>query len=297
MTDSNIADIIEEMPHAQKERLAFIDFSLQFFGHISRHDLVHRFQTGLAACTRDFATYRELAGKNLILDHSTKQYYRTDDFEAIFEHPPEVILTSLSRGFGNGISHQVQPSEQCFDAIQLIHPDTNIIAALMRAIHNQRACTVGYVSVSSGETQRDFIPHAIINNGHRWHVRGYDCKNNQFRDFVCTRFTSVEINDKRVMANQMDAADIQFHQQVELILIPHPSMQNPMAIEMDYGMQNGEKILRTRAALAAYVLRQWQVDCSEGYKFTGQGCQLALKNTQVLQRIENPMLAPGYNLR
>jgi hypothetical protein len=140
----NNTEIINEMPHAQRERLAFIDFCLQFFGHITRSDLVSRFQTGLAACTRDFAAYRELANNNLILDHSTKQYYRTAQFVSLFKYQPDIILQSLSRGFGNGISHTTQPSDQCFDAVQLIHPDSSIIAALMRSIHNQQMCEVGY---------------------------------------------------------------------------------------------------------------------------------------------------------
>lgn len=293
-TQEQTIEFINELAHAQKERLAFIDFSLQFFAYVSRNDLVTRFQTGLAACTRDFAMYRDLAPDNLWLDHSTKRYMRTDSFSALFEHPPEVILTSLSRGFGNGISNLVQPSEQCFDAIQLIHPDSEIIAALMRGIHNNMVCHISYVSVSSGESQRDFAPHALINNGHRWHVRGYDYKHHAFRDFVCTRFTHVSVSDEHPSADQMDAADEQFHRQVDLVLIPHPSINNSLAIEMDYAMQYGQKVIRTRAALAAYVLRQWQVDCSEGYRFVGQGCQLALENRAILSQIENPTLAPGY---
>jgi hypothetical protein len=47
--------------------------------------------------------------------------------------------------------------------------------------------------------------------------------------------------------------------------------------------------------LAAYLLRQWQVDCSEEHKFIGQGCQLALANTKELVDIENMALAPGFN--
>jgi len=289
-------DLINNLPHAQKERLAFIDFSLQFFGHITRNDLVERFQTGLAACTRDFAMYRDLAYDNLWLDHSSKQYLRKDSFIALFEHPSDVILTSLSRGFGNGISHYVQPSEQCFDAIQLIHPDSEIIASIMRGIHNQKVCLVNYVSVSSGESQRQFVPHAMINNGHRWHVRGYDCKHQDFRDFVCTRFTAVEVTDQTASAEQTQAADVQFHRNIDLILIPHPSISNSLAIEMDYDMHDGQKIISTKASLAAYVLRQWQVDCSHGYRFVDQGCQLALENTDVLSYIDNPTLAPGYNI-
>jgi hypothetical protein len=291
----NNTEIINEMPHAQRERLAFIDFCLQFFGHISRNDLVTRFQTGLAACTRDFAAYRDLAAKNLLLDHSTKQYYRTSEFRPLFKYEPDIILHSLSRGFGNGISNYTQPSEQCFDAVQLIHPDSSIIAALMRAIHNQQLCEVDYVSISSGESKRQLVPHALINNGHRWHVRAYDCKNESFRDFVCTRFTSITTLESEPDAHQLSGADSQFHQMINLVLIPHPSIKNPMAIEMDFAMANGRKIMPTRAALAAYILRQWQVDCSEGHRITGQGCQLALENTDVLQRIENPSLAPGYS--
>jgi hypothetical protein len=65
---------------------------------------------------------------------------------------------------------------------------------------------------------------------------------------------------------------------------------------MDFAMYNGRKVMHTRAALAAYILRQWQVDCSEGHRITGQGCQLALQNLEVLRRIENPSLAPGYSM-
>ena len=290
----NTTEIINDMPHAQRERLAFIDFCLQFLGHITRNDLVTRFETGLAACTRDFAAYRELASTNLVLDHSTKQYFRTAEFVPLFKYQPDVILQSLSRGFGNGVSHATQPSEQCFDAVQLIHPDSSIIAALMRGIHKQVVCEVGYVSVTSGESVRQFVPHALINNGHRWHVRGYDCKNQGFRDFVCTRFTHITATDEAVLSHQVASADVQFNQMVNLTIIPHPSIQNPLAIEMDFAMRDGKKIMPTRAALAAYILRQWQVDCSEGHRIRGQGCQLALENIDVLQRIENPTIAPGY---
>ena len=39
---------LDLLTHAQKERLAFIDFSLQYFGQVARIDLIQRFKTGLA---------------------------------------------------------------------------------------------------------------------------------------------------------------------------------------------------------------------------------------------------------
>ena len=285
---------LTELNHSQRERLAFIDFSLQYFGHVSRNDLIQRFKTGLAASTRDFSAYKELAPNNLVLVHQTKNYHRTNDFKPVFSHDPEVILTSLSRGFGNGISSGIQPSEQCFDAVRLVHPKADVIAALMRAIHNKQPIKCGYVSVTSGESERVLVPHAIVNNGHRWHVRAFDRKHQQFRDFVCTRFTYVELINQDINTVEGRNYDEQWQLKVTLTLVPHPSIAQSQAIQMDYGMEDGKLRLEVRAALAAYLLRQWQVDCSEGFKFTGQGCQLALQDRDVLVGVENTSLAPGY---
>lgn len=284
---------LAELTHAQKDRLAFIDFSLQFFGQVARTDLIQRFSTGLAASTRDFCTYKDLAPQNLILRHQTKNYHRTDDFQAVFKHDPEVILAALSRGFGNGISTGVKPSEQCFDAVRLIHPNVAIIGCIMRAIHNKQAIKCGYVSVSSGETERGLVPHSIVNNGHRWHVRAYDRKSNRFRDFVCTRFTFVDLIHGPVHVHEASPYDQQWQQIVDIVLVPHPDIKQSMAIEMDYNMTDGMLSIQLRAAVAAYVLRQWQVDCSLDHTEKYLGCQLALANPEVIKLIENISLAPG----
>ena len=291
---SSSTDVIDSFSLAQRERIAFIDFNLQFFGKIARSDLIKRFKTGLAASTRDFAAYKEIANANLHLDHSTKQYWRTPTFEPLFQFSADSILQSVSKGFSDGITAMTQPSQQCFDAVVLIHPNVHIIAALMRCIHNAMACKVRYVSISSGESERIILPHAIVNNGHRWHVRAFDEKSSSFRDFVCTRFTSVEMTEQTAQTPQTLQFDEQFNKHVSLVLMVHPDIKHPQAIQMDYAMRGGEKVMQVRAALAAYVLRQWQVDCSYEHRILNQGCQLALKNHEVLSQIENPQLAPGY---
>ncbi|MCW8107797.1 WYL domain-containing protein [Alteromonas ponticola] len=286
-------DKLQELSHSQRERLAFIDFSLQYFGAISRQDLISQFATGLAACTRDFTLYRELAPENLILNHPSKRYLRCEAFKPLFPHDPDVILTSLSRGFGNGLSSQFRASEQCLHAMQLIHPDSAIIGQLMRAIINRYPIDVNYVSVASGAKSRTMVPHAIVNNGHRWHVRAFDCEHGTFRDFVCTRFKSIQPAKRDIMERESVISDSGWQQLVSLELAPHPEIARPEAIYMDYAMQNGKKVVTIRAALAAYLLRYWQVDCSAKYRIRGQGCQLALANLDVLQQIENAHLAPG----
>ena len=61
---------LEQISYAQKQRLAFIDFSLFFKGHLSRQDLLDKFEVGLSAASRDFTTYKELVPNNLYYDNS-----------------------------------------------------------------------------------------------------------------------------------------------------------------------------------------------------------------------------------
>jgi predicted DNA-binding transcriptional regulator YafY len=163
----------------------------------------------------------------------------------------------------------------------------------MRAIHNKQAVKCGYVSISSGETERALVPHSIVNNGHRWHVRAYDRKGNSFRDFVSSRFTFVSGLEGPVHVHEASPYDQQWQQIVDIVLVPHPQIKQSKAIEMDYNMSDGKLSLQLRAAVAAYVLRQWQVDCSAEHTESQLGCQLALANSEALELIENISLAPG----
>lgn len=67
--------VIEGLNYAQRERLTYIDFCLEYFGQISRTELTEKFQTGLASCSRDLAMYRELAPGNAVLTHKKKNIY------------------------------------------------------------------------------------------------------------------------------------------------------------------------------------------------------------------------------
>ncbi len=284
--------------HAQQQRLAFIDFCLQYFGQMARADLVQHFNTGLASGTRDFTLYKELAPNNLILKHQTKLYYRSDKFIPLFEHDPQTILTSLCRGFGDGFTAKIKASETCFDAIRLIHPNSDTIATLMRAIQHQQVINCQYVSLSSGASHRELIPHAIVNNGHRWHIRAFDRKSNGFRDFVCTRFLNINISinetTKPVQSHELSAADIAWMTILPIILKPHPQLNHPLAIELDYNMSNGKVALEVRAALVGYLLQQWQVDCSKNYQLDEKCHPLALDNIEILTNHDNALLAPGF---
>ena len=91
---------VESLSHGQRERLAYIDFRLYFFGEIGRPDLSGRFGVAPAGATRDLALYREIAPQNIEFDGSNKIYRIGKDFAPLFEHASQRVLSALASAFG-----------------------------------------------------------------------------------------------------------------------------------------------------------------------------------------------------
>ncbi|KLV05226.1 transcriptional regulator [Photobacterium aquae] len=280
---------------AQRERLAFIDFALYFLGEVTRKDLIDRFAVGHAATTRDFALYKEIIPNNLKLDMRSKKYYKQPEFTPLFELDLSKTLATIALGYGDGFSgHQDFPIS-CESPKSLTVPRTPIMAALCEGIYRNKLIEIAYFSTSSGKSTRVIAPHSLVNSGNRWHVRSFDRKNNQFMDVVCNRVISALLLEDSPQSHERIESDRQWQKFIELELIPHPKQNNPEAIELDFEMKNGKKIIEARAALAGYLLRKWEVDCSQdGSLHHTVGYQLALANPQALYQVTSACLAPGY---
>lgn len=285
---------LSQIGFAQKHRLAYIDFSLMFKGSIYRQDLINRFEVGLSAGSRDFKVYKELAPNNLQYDTKEKRYFQTEQFKALFEHDATKTLVKLANDISDG-----------FDAIGDVHfpvespsnlnvPDISIVARLVQAVINNKAVNIIYTSLSSGSKSREIVPHSIVDNGLRWHVRAFDRQSKSFRDFVLTRISKVALKDTPV-SKEMATEDNDWQRLIPLQLVPHPkNVTHPTAIELDYAMENNQRIVNVRAAMAGYLLRRWNVDCSEDAKLKGPECQLWLKNSASVANNSNMVIAPGF---
>lgn len=290
---SNQTSELPNIQYAQRERLAFIDYCLEYVGKVSRTTLVAHFDVGVASCSRDFKLYTSLAPHNVTFTHRDKYYYRTEEFNPLFNHEPSVVLKSLAEGFGDGFANPRVQIDWIFDAPALILPKPELVGMLTRAIASESALMICYHSLSSGESERIIVPHAIVNNGQRWHVRAFDLQSQSFKDFVCTRIEHVSSSDHAIDEAQTARADDQWQQKVSLELVPHPKLKHRKSIELDFGMQEGKRIIKTRSALAGYLLRYWNVDCSDDARLPAEQNQLWLKNTQIKSVIKNIRLAPG----
>lgn len=286
---------LERLPLVQRERLSHIDFKLYFLGELRRADVVARFETGPAGATRDIAQYREIAPENLELEPATKAYRPSADFVPLFEHSPHRVLTALSQGFGEGIGDQLRPMIRCEFPNALSLPSMAVLAPITRAINRGKAVRLGYTSVQSGQTEREIVPVALVDIGIRWHVRAFDRRSGQFRDFVFTRMDSPTVlEDSPVRREETAEHDVQWSRIIELELVPHPQHPRPEIVRMDYDMPDGVLKVNVRAANAGYMLRRWNVDCSTDHHLQGLEYALWLRDSLALYGASNAGLAPGY---
>lgn len=286
------------LSQSQLERLVYIEFRAYFLGEIKRSDIIERFGVASAAATRDLTQYRELSADNIILDQSTKIYLAKNDFKPIFPHVPEHVLTALSQGFGEAASDKTKPLLQCEVMKGLSRPKVEILAQVSRAIFRKKIVRIDYNSFSSGKTTREIAPFALVNNGDRWHVRAFDRRANEFRDFVITRITNpFVIEDSKPKEHELSTQDISWSRLIELELVPHPNHTNHHEIiKMDYEMSDGVLKVVVRATMTGYLLRQWCVDCSPNHSIHAEECRLWLKNHPVLYGVDSAKLAPGYSM-
>lgn len=291
---------LNEYSQAQQERLFYIDFRLLFLGSVNRNDLVQRFGIKEAAATRDLAAYKKVAIANTIYDNQQKNYLKLDSFAPLFNYTTNQALTVLSEGIGDhfvGVHKAMIYSET---PTKLHNPVIKILATLSTAIHQQKSVKIDYCSTSSGTTTREFVPFALVDNGLRWHIRGYDRKHGRFGDFLLTRISEAKLLNDDISDHEKRDNDNQWNRIVEMEIVPHPNPQNlkhPEAIEIDYGMQDGLLKVNVRAAVAGYVLRRWNVDCSEDHQLKGKEYHLWLKNTAALYGVDNLAIAPGYETK
>lgn len=288
---------IDNLSASQRERLAYIDFRLYFLGEVRRQDLLDRFGIAPAVATRDFAQYKELFLANIEFDGKTKSYIIGKNFSPAFSHILERVLSALTQGFGDGVNPMGGAQLNCELPPVLNRPSMNILAPVSRAIHLGRAIQIKYQSHTSGGSKREIVPFALANDGLRWHVRAFDRKSKEFRDFVLTRMIEAAvINDRPIEQLERPSEDIQWNRIVELDLVPHPNQEHPEVVEADFGMTDGVLHVKIRAAIAGYVLRQWIVDCTPKHSLKGKEYRLWLRNHLALYGVNSALFAPGYEI-
>lgn len=271
---------------SQDRRLEFIDFRLRWDGRLNRGDLTDFFGISVPQASLDIAKYMELAPGNLTYDRSSRTYVASTSFSPLFpasdaERYLNELLAKCSglNAEQNSFLAWAPPVATVPSPGRTLRAD--VLVGLLRAIREGCAIHVLYQSMTSpGPTARTLTPHALAHDGFRWHVRAYCHVRKAFRDFVIARILEISGFDK---AEVKSDGDKEWHTIVPLVLVPHPKLSeaHKRAVELDFGMRDGQVEFQCRQAFLFYALRHLRLDLHGHVKPEAQ--QIALKNRTAVE--------------
>ncbi len=240
------------------QRKLFIELLAWWEGAVTNKQLTEQFDISRQQAHLDFTSYNEQLPGNLIkISHGFKPskefvaYYISEDINQYLQWFSTKQIHHYS-SISSEVSHLALPTRRV---------SVEVIRVLVKAIRQRKRMETNYISLSNPESDgRIFHPHTLVNTGLRWHVRGFCEKSQQYRDLVLSRFRGrAEILDGPY---QDDSGDLGWQTYIPLVLQPDPrlSVEKKAVLIHDYQMEGGQLILKTRAALASYLLRELQVN-------------------------------------
>jgi predicted DNA-binding transcriptional regulator YafY len=247
-------------------RYRLIEIIALWEGRLTTNHLCNTFGIGRQQASGDINNYiREIAPGNLEYDRTLKGYRPTPQFT------PKVTLgvvddylhlmarnKELSSAFEQ-LSLQITNTEVLHVPTRNEEPET--IRPIVTAARQQKRLDVDYVSIQNPSREgRIIVPHTLVYTGFRWHVRAWCEKNQEYRDFVLSRFRGIP--DMMEASPNGAENDTAWNTRVTLKIKPDPRLKKEQraVIANDYGMKRGVLKIETRAALAQYVLQALRIE-------------------------------------
>lgn len=266
---------------SQERRLEFIDFRLRWDGRLNRGDLMDFFGVSVPQASLDISRYTELAPDNLIYDRSSRVYVATDSFIPVYSSSDATRYLNELLAHVSGVDSGASSFLAWAPSVATVPSPgrtfrIEVLVALLKAIREGGAIRVLYQSMTRPQaTARTLSPHALAHDGFRWHARAFCHTRQEFRDFVIARMLGIE-GFESAAARADD--DVEWKTFVPLVLVPHPKLSesHKRAIELDFGMKDGQVTFECRQAFLFYALRHLRLDLEDSAKPEAQ--QISLRN-------------------
>ena len=261
-----------------ERRLEFIEFVSYWEGTINRSHIMERFGVSAQQASSDLTAYQQIAPGNLRYDLSSKRYVSTDEFECKLIKPdPDRYLGQLTALTTHAIELEDTwlNSAPVADVIPIPtrRVDPVILFGILKAIRSKKSIEIKYQSLNTSTPNtewRRITPHAFASDGFRWHMRAYCHRDNRFKDFLLSRCSGTRDQSEPGPGVESDERWQTFFE-VKLAPNPRLSASQKMAIELDYGMENGCTLLPVRYALLYYFDKRLRADLTPKYGANSQG--------------------------
>ena len=242
-----------------EKRLEFIEFRLFWEGGINRADIVERFGISIPQASKDLTLYEKEAPGNLDYDKSAKQYRASCQFKPVFLEPnaasflahlraeTEPVLESSDTWLGAAPDHDSLPiPRRCVNA--------GVLREILRAIREELSLEILFQSMSANTPNpkwRRITPHALGNDGLRWHVRAFCHIDHKFKDFILSRSLNTQKADA---PGATSTEDRMWNDCFAVMLAPNPALSESQqaVIAQDYEMTDGNTEVLVRKALLYY---------------------------------------------
>lgn len=248
-----------------ERRMEFIEFRLFWEGKINRRDLIEQFGVSMPQASADFNQYQEMAPGNLVYDIRAKRYYPAKEFNPRFLKPDSDRYLANLLSMSSGIMTEdeswlatIPPYDVLPQPHRAIDPER--VQRIVAAIRDGMAIQVHYQSMNAPEPEWRWItPHALAFDGYRWHARAFCHRSETFKDFVLARFCGFRLSKEHVLD---PSEDREWHEIIDVRIGPHPGLTENQrkAIELDYGMKEGQLIVRVRRGFLYYFLKRLGLD-------------------------------------
>lgn len=235
----------------------------------------------------DLTLYQAEAKNNAVYDKNLKTYVAGPRFRPVFFKPSADSYLAQLRMVESGLLSADEAWAITTPAYSIVpilrrHIEPDTLRAILCAIRSRHALHITYQSMSKPEPKVRWVaPHALGFDGFRWHTRAWCYTDKRFKDFVLARVVQVgDTKDAEIDSTK----DIGWLRQITLRFAPHPDLKDGArkAVELDYGMRDGEASITTRVCLSYYLERQFGLD-AESPKAKGERQQIVLVNRSELE--------------
>lgn len=245
----------DDLKHAQRERLSYLDQCFSWRGMANRRDLIDRFGVSTAQAALDFKAYLARAIETPpIYDSVLKTYLATPRHQSLFP-------ASLHQDWTRIISDS---GADRFDELQKLNrlSDPSIMSRLYRAMVENRQIQIQYTSMTTGKDDSQWIvPTRFASDGERIHVRAFSFKHNEYRDYVPVRIGDGSSFKTRALEAELPR-DLDWETIARIYLVPKAGLTKDQirAVRREYDFRNESLCIETRKALEFYADRRWGLD-------------------------------------
>lgn len=219
-----------EPSHSQRERLRFVESTLLWEGEIQRSRVSAVFGVVPNHVTKDFREYEAAFPQSLTFEPRRRFYIPGPSFKPRFasDDPHEYLTLQLASSQIRSTAVVPLVGDQ-LPVQGLPAPAHGVkrqsLSLVVQAIRAATALEVVYHSMTTSEpTKRRIWPHALIHTGSWWHVRAFDSRSEEFRNFALQR-----MEQPKSLADsspQLSDQDRQWHEESMLEVIPHPALND-----------------------------------------------------------------------